>query len=88
MTFAQYPILKIADRRWFRKLLFFYRIIDGLSPPYLRRFLPQQNINTSYTLREVILADRKSDVIWRNLIWRITKKLNFGGNLIWRIMQK
>ena len=40
------------------------------------------------TLREEILADRKSDVIWRNLIWRITKKFNFGGNLIWRITQK
>ena len=38
--------------------------------------------------REEILADRKSDIIWQNLIWRITKKLNFGGNLIWRITQK
>ena len=32
------------------------------------------------TLREEILADRKSAVIWR-----ITQKLNFGGNLFWRI---
>ena len=40
------------------------------------------------TLREEILADRKSDVIWRNLIWRIMKNLNFGGNLIWRIERK
>ena len=36
-------------------------------------------------LREEILADRKSDVIWRNLICRIMQKLNFGGNLFWRI---
>ena len=42
----------------------------------------------STTLREEILADRKIDVIWRNLIWQITKKLNFGGNLFWRIERK
>ena len=41
----------VADRRWFRKLIFFYKIINGLSPLYLRRFLPKQNINTSYSMR-------------------------------------
>ena len=44
----------LADMRWFRKFLFFHKIINGLSPPYLRRFPPQPNINTfntSYSMR-------------------------------------
>ena len=41
----------LYDRSWFRKLIFFYKIINGLSPPYLRRLLPQPNVNTSYNMR-------------------------------------
>ena len=41
----------LYDRRYSRKLLFFYKIINGLSPPYLRRLRPQPNVNTSYNMR-------------------------------------
>ena len=41
-------------------------------------------------LKEEILAGRnfsgkKIWRNWRNLIWRMRKKIKFGGNLIWRI---
>ena len=41
----------LSDRRWFRKLLFFHKIINSLSPSYLRRFLLQPNVTTSYSMR-------------------------------------
>ena len=41
----------LSDRRWFRKLIFFYKILNGLDPPYLETFLPKQDINSSYNIR-------------------------------------
>ena len=76
--------------------IYFYIIIHRYSNKYddVRTYLIEDQVTNCWlvsqtlannTLREEILADRKSDVIWRNLIWRITQKLNFGGNLFWRI---
>ena len=30
----------LRDRRWYRRLVFFYKIVHGISPTYLRCFLP------------------------------------------------
>ena len=76
----------LYDRRWFRKLIFFYKIINDLSPPYLRRLLPQPNVNTSYNVRNKRLlhpfaarTDRFQStffpfcvIIWNNLDPKIT----------------
>ena len=34
----------LADRRFSRRLFFFYKIINGLAPQYLRNYLPTQNM--------------------------------------------
>ena len=36
----------LTDRRWIRKLVFFYKIANGLSPQYLCRYL---NFNNTFT---------------------------------------
>ena len=32
----------LSDRRWFRRLTIFYKIINGMTPDYLRNHLPSQ----------------------------------------------
>ena len=31
----------LCDRRWYRRLVFLFKIINGISPEYLRSFLPE-----------------------------------------------
>ena len=40
----------LTDRRWIRKLVLFYKIVAGLSPQYLSRYLNLNN-NSSYITR-------------------------------------
>ena len=39
----------LTDRRWIRKLVFFYKIVNGLSPQYLCRYLNLNNSSTYIT---------------------------------------
>ena len=32
----------LCDRRWYRRLVFFFKITNGVSPEYLRSFLPEK----------------------------------------------
>ena len=32
----------LRDRRWYHRLVFFYKIVNGISPTYLRSFLPEK----------------------------------------------
>ena len=40
----------LTDRRWIRKLVFFYKTVNGLSPKYLSRHLNLNN-SSSYITR-------------------------------------
>ena len=40
----------LRDGRWCRRLVFFYKVINGLAPTYLNNYLPQ-DIDVSYNLR-------------------------------------
>ena len=40
----------LADRRWCRRLVFFYKIINNQTPEYLRRYVPSL-CDVSYNLR-------------------------------------
>ena len=46
-----------CDRRWYRKLVFFYKIVKGLAPSYLQSYLLLDNertYNTRSSLRNTI----------------------------------
>ena len=47
----------LCDRRWYRKLVFFYKIVKGLAPSYLQFYLLPDNertYNTRSSLRNMI----------------------------------
>ena len=47
----------LCDRRWYRKLVFFYKIVKGLAPSYLQYYLLPDNertYNTRSSLRNTI----------------------------------
>ena len=47
----------LCDRRWYRKLVFFYKIVKGLAPSYLQSYLLPDNertYNTRSSLRNMI----------------------------------
>ena len=37
--YRELSLESISDRCWFRKLTFFYKIVKGLSPPYLSKYV-------------------------------------------------
>ena len=41
----------LSDRRFSRKLMFFYKIVKGFAPTYLSSYLPPQNRATNLTAR-------------------------------------
>ena len=42
--YSELGLESLADRRFSRRLIFFYKICNGLAPTYLSRYLPPQNI--------------------------------------------
>ena len=36
----------LSDRRWYRKLVFFYKIVKGLAPSYIQSYLLPDNERT------------------------------------------
>ena len=47
----------LCDRRWYRKLVFFYKIVKGLAPSFLKSYLLLDNertYNTRSSLRNMI----------------------------------
>ena len=42
--YAELGLESLADRRYYRKLCFFYRIINNDAPPYLREYVTKRNI--------------------------------------------
>ena len=41
----------ISDKWWCRKLVFFYKVIDNLSPTYLTAYLSNNTLPSSYNTR-------------------------------------
>ena len=39
----------LSDRCWFRKLMFFYKIVKGLSPPYLTKYVNLRSTSNYHT---------------------------------------
>lgn len=42
--YSELGLESLADRRFIRKLIYFYKICNGLAPTYLSSYLPPQNI--------------------------------------------
>ena len=42
--YSELGLESLADRRFSRRLLFFYKILNGFAPAYLSNYLPAQNI--------------------------------------------
>ena len=51
----------LTDRRWIRKLVFFYKIVNGLSPQYLCRYLNLKN-SSAYMTRSSNLNKNKRNL--------------------------
>ena len=47
--YQELGIEALSDRRWCRKLLFFYKIVKGYAPEYLQKIIP--NFNSNYITR-------------------------------------
>ena len=45
-----YDELSLSDRRWARRLTTFYKILNGLAPPYLSEYLPIE-VETNISIR-------------------------------------
>ena len=57
--YQELGIESLRDRRWYRRLVFFFKIVNGISPNYLRTFLPGNQ--SSYN------PERSS--LFRNITW-------------------
>jgi len=76
----------MSDRRWARRLGIFYKIQNGLTPPYLREHIPKRNvIDTSLRNRKCIAplarTERYSNSFFRVLsnpgkIWIMERSLS------------
>ena len=44
----------LCDRRWYRKLVFFYKIVKGLAPSYLQSYLLPDNERTCNTIKTFV----------------------------------
>ena len=42
--YSELGLESLQDRRWYRKLSVFYKILNTISPIYLRNVLPSNNI--------------------------------------------
>ena len=49
----------LRDRRWYRRLVYFYKIVNGISPTYLRSFLPEKQRSYNPERRD----------LFRNINW-------------------
>ena len=47
--YRELGLVSLTDRSWIRKLVFFYKIVNGLSPQYLCRYLNLNNSSTYIT---------------------------------------
>ena len=56
-VYKELGLESLCDRRWYRKLVFFYKIVKGLAPSYLQSYLLPDNertYNTRSSLRNTI----------------------------------
>ena len=42
--YSELGLESLSDRRFSRRLFFFYKILNGLAPRYLAAYIPQQNL--------------------------------------------
>ena len=52
--YSELGLESFADKRFSRRLLFFYKIVDGFAPEYLRKHLPPLNIAVNLRCRPPI----------------------------------
>ena len=67
----------LCDRRWYRKLVFFYKIVKGLAPSYLQLYLLPDNertYNTRSSLRNMIKTFATRTSTFRAIFFLIAQK--------------
>ena len=70
-VYKELGLESLCDRRWYRKLVFFYKIVKGLAPSYLQSYLLPDNertYNTRSSLRNTIKTFATQTSTFRDLI--------------------
>ena len=57
----------LSDRRWLRRLIYFYKIVNRLTPEYLHKFIPpQRNVQYDLCKHQDFLNPNKRTLIYEN----------------------
>ena len=75
--FKELGLESLCDRRWYRKLVFFYKIVKGIAPSFLQSYLLLDNertYNTRSSLRNMIKTFASRTSTFRVTFFLIAQK--------------